>query len=299
MHEKRPTKKPPSILSLVEPRTQPMTLSEALERDDHLRFTIAELVDRVGSVQELETLDDEPIAPEPFAWSMIDQAHEPVVGRLRATIAEKIGAFLDAEYAVIVDRLLAAAATAPQRPLLGSTKDDRLAAGLVWLALATNDDVGRRLRWRASTIWSLFGTSNATNIGQKLCRAIAEPADRDASPRWSHHPDPSPALRSPRFLRGTTRRRIIAERNQFEQELREEFERRPLRRRADGGVAMQATSMQVVGAVKGLSEAGRAAVTLVFENNGRPRLIAISVPDAHDLIDSLTWALNKKLPSLT
>lgn len=102
------------------------------------------LADQVGGLDELATVDDDPLPDEPFDWGGVQgDLQEPVgeVLRLVDTWAER---FADPEHRTAVRRLLHDVAVAKPRVFRGSGSPATAAAAVCWLVARANDPAGAR-----------------------------------------------------------------------------------------------------------------------------------------------------------
>ena len=103
------------------------------------------LADQVGGLEQLATVDDDPLPDEPFDWSGVQgDLHEPVgtVLRLVDRWAER---FADTEHRTAVRRLLHDVAVTKPRAFRGSGSTATAAAAVCWLVARANDSAGARI----------------------------------------------------------------------------------------------------------------------------------------------------------
>ena len=271
----------------------PVTDDEFVRRQTDL---FAPLVELVGGVDVLWSLDTEPLLDEPFDWSAVRPVDQPFMAEVLHHVEECCDALLDAEYRTIARRILAQVAARDPRPLRRSPDVRRCAAGLVWLVGATNGPFRQRGRGSAGWIWAWFGVSGCAGRGRTLYRAADLALDCD--PR-AHLRDPlvfgDVALlhshRRAALIRAREHRREIA------------LTRRTLSvESCDGGaarVAVKARPARAVTAMKALSDEHRAIVVVGFGDElADADYLSLTVPDAHDLVHRLQHALDDPIPYL-
>jgi len=98
------------------------------------------LVDRCGSIDSVEALTSEVLPPDPFDWGIVQAEDRAVVEAMLGLLESVCEDHLDSEYYTIMNRLIEVAVTHPDQPLRTRTSHDRLAAGLLWIALVANMD---------------------------------------------------------------------------------------------------------------------------------------------------------------
>jgi len=163
----------------------------------------------VGGLEELWTLDAEPLADEPFDWSGVEARDQPYVSEVLGRSDACCEDLLDLEYRTIARRILARVATRDCRPLRRSLNAPRSAAGLVWLATQASRDPVRQRGGAAQPIWTWFGVSNSSERGRVLRIAAGLAADAPPNGRtWS-----AVILGDATLLHSRYRARLIARRD--------------------------------------------------------------------------------------
>ncbi len=287
----------PADLSLV---TSP--LRRAIERDDHYSGVLRQLAAVCGGVEALETLRDDPIPDEPFDPSGLTDDDRALATEILATIDVAFQRFplLDGQHRTISRRLVAAAVTHPAQPLRRKAAPERMAAGLAWIVLRGNMQLGPRGRLTAGLLWDLFGVGNCADLGRSIAQKMRLLAPTDI--RTFHSlPSKDIALGDVRLLHATTRSTLIQRRDEaieVAHQLAATRERWSLVTfRDDGTVSIRARDLPVIGAAKALNDHGRATVMMLFGTDAMnpDDVIGISVPDAHRMISALQHALDAPL----
>jgi len=200
---------------------------------------------------------------------------------------------LDIEYRTVTRRILARVARRDPRPFRRSPHAARCAASLVWLAGEASGEFGRGSRRTAAWLWAWFQVGNCSDRGRSLRRAAGLEPDVDA---WS---EPF-SLGDPALLHSSFRASLVVRRDWM-------LELAGRRRtwsvaETDGErarVEVRAEPTKVVHAVKGvLADSGRATVLVGFGDQLEDTdFVALTVPDAHDLVRRVQLALGASLPT--
>ncbi len=287
----------PPDLSLV---TSP--LRRAIDRDDHYSGVLGQLAAVCGGVEALETLRDDPIPDEPFDPSGLTDADRRLATEILATVDVAFGRFplLDGQHRTISRRLVAAALAHPAQPLRRKAATERMAAGLAWIVLQGNMQLGRRGLLTAGLLWELFAVGSCADLGRSIAQKMRLLAPTDI--RTFHSlPSKNIALGDVRLLHSSTRTLLIQRRDEaieFSHQLAADAAKWSLVTiRDDGTVSIHARPLPVVGAVRALNDHGRATVMMLFGTDAMDPddVIGISVPDAHRLISALQHALDAPL----
>jgi hypothetical protein len=287
---------------LAEPdaATPTEALSRAVRLETHWGQMARELVNRVGTLADLESLDTAPHPDEPFAWSTVADRDRPFVDQVVALLDDACGRSLDVEYRTIARRLLARVLQHDPRPLRRSSRPERIACGILHAVLDANEQLGRRRRWRASDIAGWFATSSASDNARTLVAAAALPRTYEESRwTWPQHLE----LPSPQLLHSSTRAGILRERSAlveaFLEEERRRAGRRPLVDVGDGRVEMRGCVADVAIVRRGEASSGQVIVVLGLapvEPDPDLELYALSVPEARRLQAMLDDALDTATP---
>jgi hypothetical protein len=113
----------------------------------------------VGDFAALETLDVRPLPDEPFDWACVEPEDRSFVAEVLALSDKCCDELLDVEFRTICRRILARVARRDPRCVRRTTKADRVAAALVYLAGRANGEFGRRGRRTAHSLWAWWGIS--------------------------------------------------------------------------------------------------------------------------------------------
>ena len=264
---------------------------------------VLDLADLVGGIDALEALSTDPLPAETIAASGVGGG----LGERIEAVGAAINAFAarytfidvpDAEFRTVIARLVRRIVDgAPDE--LARSAPARVGAALVWLAMQGNGELGRRARLPATFIWDGFGVGPAGDLGRRLLRATGLPFLADPSAAGT-----SVWLADVTLLHSRTRRRLVARRDGLVRMLDELAARRreqaPLRLADDGRVAMQGHRTMPHVAVRGADAGGRDMVAMVFGTaESDVEVLAVSVPDAHRLVQMLQQALATNVDRLT
>ncbi len=284
---------------VLEPRPPDALAVGELAGDDFARSQLdlfTTLIEAVGSADALWCLDGARLPDEAFDWSSVEPGDVEFVEQVLAASDECCRLVLDTEFRTITRRILARVAERDPRPLRRSKHAARCAASLVWLACEANAAFGWGRRRSAAWIWSWFGVGNCSDRGRSLYRAAGlEPEDgmsRDG---------PMP-LGDPSLLHSSFRATLVVQRDHM---LEIAARRRTWSVTATDGnklsVEVRARPTSVVHAVKGIrTDSGRAEVFIGFgERVEDADFVALTVPDAHELVRRVQLALDAGLPKLS
>ncbi len=223
-----------------------------------------------------------------------------MVDEILAT-AESAGApYLDVEVRTILRRLAAAAATHGARPLRSRSAPERKAAALVWLVLKGNMQLSGRSRRTAGRLWDLFGVTECASLARDI--AVKMGMFRASGPgEWYVLPCKEIVLGDARLLDSRARSCLIRVRDrtiELTEQLAAEHEAGKLVSPCgDGKVRVRGRELRFIRAMKELNLEGRAKVIVFLgEDIMDPEdVLALSVPDAHELVASLLCALDAPL----
>lgn len=271
--------------SLPRPGTSPLT--QALAAGDP---TLTVLAPMVGGADALEALHTDPLAALEPDWTAVD---EPIRRRALETIAlvdGRAGTWLGGELREVARRLVARSASV-DATAFAKGPVDRTAAALTWLAVMANGLTRRDRALPPSLVWSLFGVTNCTARGRALYAGLglAPPLP----PSWFAPAAASTWLADPAFLVGATRSYLCA--------VRDSALRNAERRRAEAPVSvldgrrvqLRARPYRPAWAFRATADTGRDFVAVAFDGGTeQPHLIALSVPEARELVQMLGDALD-------
>ena len=266
-----------------------------LPGDDFARRQLdlfAHLIEPVGDADALWRLDATPLPDEPFDWSAVEPCDAAFLQEVLALSDRCCIEMLDAEYRTATRRILARVARRDPRPFRRSPHPARCGASLVWLVGQANGEFGRGSRRTAAWLWAWFGVGNCADRGRSLRRAAGLEPEQGS---WS---EPLP-LGDPAVLHSRFRASLVAERDRM---LEVAGRRRTWSVVGDDAasarVEVRASPAKVVHAVKGvLADTGRATVLIGFgEQLEDAEFVALTVPDAHELVRRVQLALDTSLP---
>jgi hypothetical protein len=164
----------------------------------------------------------------------------------------------------------------------------------VWLAGQANGEFSRRGRPNAAWLWAWFGVGNCSDRGRSLWSAAGLEPD---PPSW---PELLP-LGDPALLHSRVRAHLVVQRDLM---LEVAGRRRTWSVAETDGtrarVEVRAAPTKVVYSVKGvLADTGRATVLIGFgEHVDDADFVALTVPDAHELVRRVQSALDASLPGV-
>lgn len=264
--------------------------------DDFARSQLdlfTDLIAVVGDASALWTLETTPLPDEPFDWSAVDDQDLAFVEEVLALSDRCCDMVLDAEFRTIARRILARVAAQDPRPFRRRPHAARCAASLVWLAGHINGEFAWWYRTSA-WLWRWFGVSNCSDRGRSLCRAAGLDSDHTDSYYGLAVGDPS-------LLHSEYRARLCDFRDR-----RLEFaeSRRTWSiAETDGKIAqinVRAQNAKVVSAVKGVFPGtGRGTLVVGFGDRvDDAHYVALSIPDAHELVRRVELALAAPLPKV-
>jgi len=281
------------------PQFEPGALRRSLESDEYHSATTRALAEICGGIEALEQLDDDALMEAPFDITAVPVEDQALVNELLTTIDPFCETFLDDEYTSIVHRLLARAIAHPAHPLRRRAGTKRIAAALVWIALKGNNAIGRRRGWTGETLWYLLGVSDCASLGRGIASGMGATPSIEAI-GFDRHPTGGIVLGDSLLLHSEARRWLIEYREtQIEviSHLEAVRDQRRFCVERDGRVELRGRGVTIAGALKGISETGRAIVMLVFGESVRDPddVMALSVPDTHQLITQLQSALDSPL----
>jgi hypothetical protein len=252
------------------------------------------LIDAVGDADALWRLDASPLPDEPFDWSVVEPRDVAFVEQVLALSDRCCVEILDVEFRTVTRRILARVAGRDPRPFRRSPDAARCAASLVWLAGQANGEFGRRGRRAAAWLWAWFGVGNCSDRGRSLRSAAGLEPD---PPSWS---EPL-SLGDPALLHSGVRARLVAQRDlMLEVAGRRRTWSVPEIDGTSARVEVRAAPTKVVYSVKGvLADTGRATVLIGFgEHVDDADFVALTVPEAHELVRRVQSALDASLPGV-
>jgi Domain of unknown function (DUF6398) len=262
-----------------------------------------DLANRVGGLDELESLNADPLEDEPFDWTAIPDAGCGFVAEVVDLIANACGQFLDTEYRTASQRLLARVMSHDPRAVLRSTRPDRIAAGVVHAVLQGNGQLERRSgRWKASDVGRWFGTSSASEIAQRLTHTANFELAFEADSYYLGYRR-TIDLPSPRLLHSRTRTLVVEQRESLiksiEDEERRRNGRRPLINLGDGRIQVRSCPADVAIVSQGVGPGRQVSILLglaAIEPDPDLDLFALSIPEALRLRHLLDHALDGPAP---
>lgn len=217
-------------------------------------------------------LDAIPLPDDPFDWSVVEPRDVAFVEQVLALSDRCCAEMLDIEFRTVTRRILARVAGRDPRPFRRSPHAARCAA---WL-------------------WAWFGVGNCSDRGRSLWRAAGLESDP-----WSC-PD-TLLLGDPALLHSGMRAHLVMRRDVM---LEVAGRRRTWSVAETDGtsarVAVRAAPTKVVYSVKGVAaDTGRATVLIGFgEQVDDAHFVALTVPDAHELVRRVQLALDAPLPGV-
>jgi hypothetical protein len=271
----------------------PRPFAPALAAPEPKPGLFSSLLPYVDDLAALLDLDAEPLPEEPFDWSGVDDRDRAMVGSVLERCDAACGELLDTEFRTIARRILALLAIRDPRPLRRTSKHDRIAAGIVWLAGRGSGEFGRRApRWRsARRVWDWFGVTNCADRGDSVRGAAGLVPDTIWPDRWNYDALP---LGSIALLHSKMRRLLITDRDA---RLRVEREQRRRTLSPDGrSVACRAARVGPLVVTRGRDEIADQAVVLVALGGpgvelDEADLYGLSLPEAVRLVEMLRRAL--------
>ena len=291
-----PTARPARSIRAVNPDEPPSPL-DLLRRElaDDRRWSSARpLAEMCGGVDALLTLDASPT----------DLSNEPREARAGGVFAEPLrrvdqalGTYhflFDAEHRAIVRRLFDAALHHPTRPLERRSDPMRIVAAVTWIALVGNMEIGRgRGRLSADLLWYELGVTSCADLGRKSAADLGMRAEGDDG--CYRLPCGDIRLGDVALLHTSTRRWIIDLRDgaasAIEQIEHRRAEARPMRRRGNQ-VELRGSEIGVLAALKVQPERRQVVMVLLGDEVDDPdEILALSIPDAHRLVQLLRSAL--------
>lgn len=219
----------------VAPGDVPALIARALRTDTSGGNLLRSLVNSVGGIDELMSLDDHPWPEEPFDQSAIEAADAPLAAAVVALLDSTLPPHLDTEFLTIARRLFLRVLQTDPAPVRRSQRPERVAAGITHAVLWGNGIVGTRAatwrgqRLRANDVSRWFGAPVASGNASRLVAAANLPwryREGDWPYPYPYDPGLEPRLRSSRLLHSTYRRRLQAERDRAIVCFLEEDERR-------------------------------------------------------------------------
>ncbi len=178
---------------------------------------VEDLAAIAGGIDPLALLVDLPLPDAQFDFSAVAEDEKQLVEQLLAMTDECADDHLDVELRTVLRRLVHRAAANSSRPLHKRVVPERLAAALVWIALAGNRALEPRARWAGVDVWRWLGVVDATDLGVSVATKLGmtrpnrfgEPCRTKASMVELGNPD----LLHSDLRRVLIRRRSFAERN--------------------------------------------------------------------------------------
>jgi hypothetical protein len=162
----------------------------------------------VGGEQALDALSAEPLPDEPFAWTAVPPDVHERVGEVLDLVDRCCTDLLDVEYRTACRRLLADIAAGDPEIFRRRGRADTAAGAVCWLVGKSNslfDHIpgGRKLAVKhLAEYLGISGGSMSQRSGPLLHAIGADPHG-------------SKELRSPRYLTGSRRKQILADRDRF------------------------------------------------------------------------------------
>lgn len=162
----------------------------------------------VGGGQALDALTDEPLPDEPFAWAAAPSDVHGRVGEVLDLVDRCCADLLDVEYRTACRRLLADVAAADPEIFRRRGRADTAAGAVCWLVGRSNslfDHVPATPKLAVKHLAEYLGVAGASmsQRSESLLRAIGV------------DPHGSKELGSPRYLTGSRRARLIADRDRY------------------------------------------------------------------------------------
>lgn len=173
------------------------------------KFMLDHLADEVGGYDALDSLDDDPLPEEEFAWGSVPEDSRDQVQRVLAGCDRCAGDLLGPEYRTACRRLLARAARGIPGTPLASAKPEQVAAAVCWVIGRSNHRFGTRPgELKVKDLTGYFGIAGSTvsQRGYKVIQAAGLQLADDAS---VIRPD------SPDLLVSERRRQIINQRDRY------------------------------------------------------------------------------------
>ena len=280
---------------MFDPSPLAATATGVLPGDDFARRQLdlfAHLIEPVGDADALWRLDATPLPDEPFDWSTVEPGDAAFLQEVLALSDRCCIEMLDTEYRTATRRILARVTLRDPRPFRRSPHPARCAASLVWLVGQASGEFGRGSRRSAAWLWAWFGVGNCSERGRSLRRAAGLDPEEGS---WS---EPL-SLGDPALLHSRFRASLVAQRDRM---LEIAGRRRTWSVVGNDGasarVEVRAEPTKVVHTVKGvLADTGRATVLIGFgEQLEDAEFVALTVPDAHELVRRVQLALDTSSP---
>ena len=253
----------------------------------------------VGGTEALMRLDAEPLPDERFDWSAIELQDEEFVSLVLMLVDECCEQLLDNEYRTIARRILARVATRDPRVLRRSANRHRFAAGLIWLAGRGSGAFPRRgRRPKSASVWGWFAVTDCTDRGRSIRSAGGLFPDADLAD-YTFIQDDALALGDAELIHSRYRQQLITQRDLRMRYSDERRQQRPPVVSLDGGnMVLSMEPITVLGAGKSLALDGeRVGICIMLGDElNDATCYALSVPDAHKLVQCVQRALNDPPP---
>ncbi|NOX31689.1 MAG: hypothetical protein GXP35_16830 [Actinobacteria bacterium] len=257
---------------------------------------VEDLAAIAGGVDPLARLVDLPLPDDQFDFTAVVESDKKLVGQILSLTDRCADDHLDVELRTVLRRLVQRAAANSSSPLRKRAAPERLAAALVWVALAGNRALEPRARWAGVDVWRWFGVADATGLGVSVATKLGmtrpdrygEPCRTKASVVELGNPD---------LLHSDLRRVLIRRRTFTERNIAEAIERfeaaKPIRYLPNGKVSIKAVPTGPLFAFKSEGPEGYPLVVVALGDDEESATVyALNVPDAHDLAHKLNTALS-------
>lgn len=275
-------------------------LRRASESDEF--YVGRSLVDRCGSIDSVEGLTSDVLAPDPFDWSIVPAEDRAVVEVMLGLLESVCEDHLDSEYFTVMKRLIEVAAIHPEQPLRARTSPDRLAAALLWIGLVANMDRLLMSSRGTARIWWWFDVTSCSRLARKVATTLGfRPEPRFEQPvGWDQ--DQGVYTRNPALLTSRCRMGLISQRERVNEMIVEEEERRRLERpmiRSGNQVRMRLVETDYAMAARTSLESGRQVVVLGLggTSDDPDHLFSLSIPEARRLLAGMQCAVDS-LPTI-
>ena len=272
-------------------------MRQLLDEDSPLADAARDLALWVGGVDQLETLDTNPLPASDFDWARVPENQRLLVSGILEEFEFARVQYFSPEAQTVLFRLLALAAVSPAEPLLRRTTPQRLAAALAWVMLAGNQQFSRRYGQTAKKLWSRFGVGTCADLGRSIARDLGMWATE--MPGVTNAPANTVFLGDPGLLFSQVRRWLIDIGEEmadlFSCELESREASKPLVVAPDGGLEARALHVEIanafVGDFVGEPEAGCQIVVGITYQNDELEMLTMSVGQAERLVKCVTDAI--------
>jgi hypothetical protein len=267
-----------------------------MQPDDFWYHHVRQLAGLVGGIDQLEGLDDAPLAGTPFDWTAVAEVHRPVVADILGAVETRATTWLDDEYQAVVHRLIERISV-HQAEVLARGSCVRTAAALVWLALRGNGAFARARGMQAKFLWHDFGVTSCSERGRTLYAALGLPV-RPVSWQYDRNDGDDVWLAHPELLHSTARSMLVDRRQSAIEYILNQRQREadayPIHDMGNGTLRVRGRPTDVRWVQRGTSDSGRLIVMIAVgdaDSDKVDQVLALSVPNARLLVTQLEQTL--------